>query len=77
MSENGEMYTAGKIFTLPPGVTGVTNSNSDCTTPSRVTTDQFKSVFPLENLQIAFLVRPKYPEGLLMADHLTSVHFTR
>ena len=28
MSENGEIYTAGKNFTLPPAVTGVTNSNS-------------------------------------------------
>ena len=28
MSENGEIYTAGKNFTLPPGVTGVTNSTS-------------------------------------------------
>ena len=25
---SGKIYTAGKIFTLPPGVTGVTNSNS-------------------------------------------------
>ena len=34
MQENrlfsGEIYTAGKIFTLLPGVTGVINSNSDC-----------------------------------------------
>jgi len=28
MSENGEIYTAGKNFTLPPGVTGWTNSTS-------------------------------------------------
>ena len=28
MSENGEIYTAGKNFTLPPAVTAVTNSNS-------------------------------------------------
>ena len=29
MSENGEIYTAGKNFTLPPAVTGVTNITSD------------------------------------------------
>ena len=28
MSENGEIYTTGKNFTLPLGVTGVTNSTS-------------------------------------------------
>ena len=28
MSENGEIYTAGKNFTLPPAVTALTNSNS-------------------------------------------------
>ena len=26
---SGEIYTTGKNFTLPPGVTGVTNSTSD------------------------------------------------
>ena len=26
---SGEIYTTGKKFTLPPGVTGVTNSTSD------------------------------------------------
>ena len=31
MSENGEIYTAGKNFTLPPAVTGVTNSTSALT----------------------------------------------
>ena len=30
MSENGEIYTAGKNFTLPPAVTAVTNSTSEC-----------------------------------------------
>ena len=29
MSENGEIYTAGKNFTLPPAVTALTNSTSD------------------------------------------------
>ena len=29
MSENGEIYTAGKNFTLPPAVTAVTNPTSD------------------------------------------------
>ena len=28
MSENGEIYTAGKNFTLPPAVTAVTNLTS-------------------------------------------------
>ena len=28
MSENGENYTAGKNFTLPPAVTAWTNSTS-------------------------------------------------
>ena len=28
MSENGEIYTAGKTFTLPPAVTARTNSTS-------------------------------------------------
>ena len=28
ISENGEIYTAGKIFTLPPAVTAVTNLTS-------------------------------------------------
>ena len=28
MSENGEIYTSGKNFTLPPGLTGWTNSTS-------------------------------------------------
>jgi len=30
MSENGEIYTAGKNFTLPPAVTAWTNSTSAC-----------------------------------------------
>ena len=29
MSENGEIYTAGKNFTLPPAVTALTNSTSE------------------------------------------------
>ena len=28
MSENGEIYTAGKKFTLPPALTAMTNSTS-------------------------------------------------
>ena len=28
LSENGEIYTTGKNFTLPPGLTGWTNSTS-------------------------------------------------
>ena len=31
MSENGEIYTAGKNFTLPLALTALTNSNSDWT----------------------------------------------
>ena len=31
MSENGEIYTAGKNFTLPPAVTAWTNSTSGVT----------------------------------------------
>ena len=30
MSENGEIYTAGKNFTLPPALTALTNSTSGC-----------------------------------------------
>ena len=30
MSENGEIYTAGKNFTLPPALTAWTNSTSVC-----------------------------------------------
>ena len=29
MRENGEIYSAGKNFTLPPAVTGGTNLNSE------------------------------------------------
>ena len=32
MSENGEIYTTGKKFTLPPAVTALTNSTSDYST---------------------------------------------
>ena len=32
MSENGEIYTAGKNFTLPPAVTALTNSTSGSAT---------------------------------------------
>ena len=31
MSENGEIYTAGKNFTLPPALTALTNSTSALT----------------------------------------------
>ena len=33
MSENGEIYTAGKEFTLPPAVTAWTNLTSECCYP--------------------------------------------
>ena len=29
MTDNGEIYTAGKNFTLPPALTAVTNSTSE------------------------------------------------
>ena len=29
MSKNGEIYTTGENFTLPPAVTALTNSNSE------------------------------------------------
>ena len=31
MSVNGEIYTPGKNFTLPPALTALTNSTSACT----------------------------------------------
>ena len=31
-NENGEIYTTGKNFTLPPAVTALTNSNSEYST---------------------------------------------
>ena len=37
MSENGEIFTAGKNFTLPPGLTGWTNFNSEHTDTERHT----------------------------------------
>ena len=35
MSENGEIYSAGKNFTLPPALTAWTNSTSDKRTQMR------------------------------------------
>ena len=40
MSENGEIYTAGKNFTLSPALTGWTNSTSDVCTDVRTLTTQ-------------------------------------
>ena len=37
MSENGEIYTAGKKFTLPPAVTAWTNSTSATTMTANMT----------------------------------------
>ena len=34
MSENGEIYTAGKNFTLPPALTTWTNFTSDAWNPA-------------------------------------------
>ena len=40
MSENGEIYTAGKNFTLPPALTAWTNSTSDQLKPISSQTKQ-------------------------------------
>ena len=37
MSENGEIYTAGKNFTLPPALTALTNSTSGCSELAKTT----------------------------------------
>ena len=42
MSENGEIYTAGKNFTLPPALT---NSTSDIQTSQREQTGQTDLIF--------------------------------
>ena len=42
MSENGEIYTAGKKFTLPPAVTALTNSTSGV---------QFLDLFQISDIQ--------------------------
>ena len=44
MIENGEIYTAGKNFTLPPAVTAVTNSTSEALYHN-VFTSECKQVF--------------------------------
>ena len=38
MSENGEIYTAGKNFTLPPALTALTNSTSALSCPGQLIT---------------------------------------
>ena len=45
MSKNGEIYTTGKNFTLPPGLTGWTNSTSVQTTKSTLRTMIFRFGF--------------------------------
>ena len=52
MSANGEIYTAGKTFTLPPAVTAWTNSTSAFTVP----TDSMKPVdtFRTVRLEVNF-----------------------
>ena len=44
MSENGEIYTAGKNFTLPPALTAWTNSTSALLLPSKHLIVQRKEV---------------------------------
>ena len=46
MSENGEIYTAGKNFTLPPALTALTNSNSASaiSLPDRFVAEQQQAV---------------------------------
>ena len=41
MSENGEIYTAGKNFTLPPALTAWTNSTSENTVLVYESSSQF------------------------------------
>ena len=49
MSENGEIYTTGKNFTLPPSLTALTNSTSDGAGP--------KSTL-IENVNCNYLMDP-------------------
>ena len=47
MSENGEIYTASKNFTLPPALTALTNFNSGLTSEL----SHFDYSFLLSNLR--------------------------
>ena len=53
MSENGEIYTAGKNFTLPPALTAWTNSTSGGHLP----------ILP----NILIILVQLHPKGLLVA----------
>ena len=46
MSENGEIYTAGKNFTLPPALTAWTNSTSEQTIKEYI---MFNAQFTVQN----------------------------
>ena len=48
MSENGEIYTAGKNFTLPPAVAAVTNSTSGSGP------HQYKNILPYKEAFLQF-----------------------
>ena len=50
MSENGEIYTAGKNFTLPLALTAWTNSTSALLLPSKHLIVQRKEVIDSPNL---------------------------
>ena len=56
MSENGEIYTAGKNFTLMPAVTAVTNSTSD-TENHKNKVDLTKHIYIIERTYYC----PPYP----------------
>ena len=63
MSENGEIYTAGKNFTLPPALTAWTNSTS--------VTDQYRyraALAAKKYLELAQLGTPYQPDPPSQAD---------
>ena len=47
MSENGEIYTAGKNFTLPPALTALTNSTSAKICPRYAQDTEVEFVHPV------------------------------
>ena len=58
MSENGEIYTAGKNFTLPPGLTGWTNFTSvllDTAHRENVKSSDLKDVRVFSPIRVYFL----------------------
>ena len=62
MSENGEIYTAGKNFTLPPAVTSLTNFTSG-----------HRVGLGLKCYLDKCHLNPKHPcQGLLIKEHFLS-----